>query len=93
MESKSSRDNDKHDWYLWRDGKKGCQCYCNPFLCNVAEKASNGEVQYPPNNWQRLVGGKHDKMLCTVTNRCEVARCLVLRCFLQQNGIMLSYEW
>ena len=24
MEAKSSRDNPKHDWYVWRDGEPGC---------------------------------------------------------------------
>lgn len=60
LESKASTDNDKHDWYLWRDGKKNCQCYLNPFLWTSGERVDEdccGAIQYPPNNWQRLTGG------------------------------------
>ena len=40
LESRSSRDNPKRDWYIWRDGKG-------------ETASSNGE---PPNNWQSWFG-------------------------------------
>jgi len=43
IESRSSRDNPKRDWYVWRDGKDG-----GPAL-SVAEG--------PPNNWYSGFGG------------------------------------
>ncbi len=40
----SSRDNPKHDWYVWSDGKPG-----------RGPNAHDGRV--PPNNWVSLFGG------------------------------------
>ncbi|MHA1733351.1 MAG: alpha-glucosidase [Promethearchaeota archaeon] len=43
VESKSSRDNPKADWYVWRDGKK------------PTKKRPGGKK--PPNNWLAMIGG------------------------------------
>lgn len=45
LESKSSRTNDKRDWYLWKVGKPGAPGETNP-----------GGLQ-PPNNWDSYFGG------------------------------------
>jgi alpha-glucosidase len=44
-ESRSSRDNPKRDWYIWRDGKMGPDGKPGP----------DGRP-YPPNNWQSWFG-------------------------------------
>ncbi len=44
IESRSSRDNPKHDWYLWADPAPG----------STSRGAPGGE---PPNNWQSVFGG------------------------------------
>lgn len=46
-ESRSSRDNAKADWYIWRDGK-----------FNTDNKAAtSGKRPEPPNNWRGIFGG------------------------------------
>ena len=42
VESRSSRDNDKADWYIWRDGKTS---------------GSPEQGGTPPNNWGSIFGG------------------------------------
>ena len=73
LESKSSRSNEKSDWYLWQNGKTSCQCYWNPFLCGAEERVENdccGAVQYPPNNWQSLIGGNVSGCQKVVNKAC-----------------------
>ena len=43
LESASSRENPKRDWYLWRDGKPG--------------ERGRGRRPAPPNNWRSVFGG------------------------------------
>ncbi|KIL46787.1 glycoside hydrolase family 13 protein [Jeotgalibacillus soli] len=41
VESRSSKDNPKRDWYIWRDGKKN----------------KKGKTMAEPNNWESIFGG------------------------------------
>ncbi|MFO1469658.1 MAG: alpha-amylase family glycosyl hydrolase [Turneriella sp.] len=54
VESRSSRDNAKRDWYIWHDGKGGK-------LPQAAGEGvhARGKVRglVPPNNWQSVFGG------------------------------------
>ena len=54
IESRSSRDNPKRDWYIWHDGKNGSP----PHAAKDGLFAS-GKVRglVPPNNWQSVFGG------------------------------------
>lgn len=45
QESKSSRTNEKCDWYIWKDGK------------TVRDEATGEERRVPPNNWRGIFGG------------------------------------
>jgi alpha-glucosidase len=49
VESRSSRDNPKRDWYIWRDGRaeRGA----------VSGAAAPGPGREPPNNWLSHFGG------------------------------------
>ncbi len=48
-ESKSSIDNPKRDWYIWRDPK-------SKMRSDTAAGDSNQDPKDPPNNWQALFG-------------------------------------
>lgn len=54
IESRSSRDNPKRDWYIWHDGKNG-----SPLHAARDGLLAGGKVRgvVPPNNWQSVFGG------------------------------------
>lgn len=45
LESRSSRENEKSDWYIWRDPRM------------VKDEASGELRRMPPNNWRGIFGG------------------------------------
>jgi alpha-glucosidase len=49
-ESRSSRNNPKRDWYIWKDPRPAC----GPRKLFSRQKAAGS----PPNNWQASFGGK-----------------------------------
>jgi alpha-glucosidase len=54
VEARSSRDNAKRDWYIWREGDK------NKFPHAASDRLrAGGKVSglVPPNNWQSVFGG------------------------------------
>lgn len=52
IESASSRNNPKADWYVWNDGKPA-----NAPGVSVYQKRFEHEGMVPPNNWESLFGG------------------------------------
>jgi len=52
LESKSSRDNPKADWYVWMDSPR-------PLALSLTTKRGEGPgVRVPPNNWQSCFDGE-----------------------------------
>ncbi|MBS1815196.1 MAG: alpha-glucosidase [Acidobacteria bacterium] len=56
IESASSKNNPKRDWYIWRDGKNTGTVPCNPAHQNAAPYTPPGCIQ-PPTNWVSIFGG------------------------------------
>ena len=48
LASRSSRDNPKRDWYIWRDPRLGTTVPLSPSL---AERGTADDGNSPPNNW------------------------------------------
>jgi alpha-glucosidase len=51
IESKSSKDNPKRDWYIWEEPrwKKDGE---------FVDKGTDGAAPYPPNNWESIFYGE-----------------------------------
>ena len=56
IESASSRNNPKSNWYVWNDGKPANSPGVTPFELKYAHDGPHGKV-VPPNNWVSLFGG------------------------------------
>ena len=56
LESASSRDNAKADWYVWNDGKPANAPDVTPFERRYVHDGPKGKV-VPPNNWVSDFGG------------------------------------
>jgi alpha-glucosidase len=52
IEAASSRENPKHDWYVWNDGKPADDPNVTPY-----QKKFEHDGRVPPNNWVSLFGG------------------------------------
>ena len=52
MDSASSRENAKHDWYVWNDGVPADGANVTAF-----QKRFEHEGRVPPNNWESYFGG------------------------------------
>lgn len=52
IESRSSRTNPKHDWYVWNDGLPADSPGVTPF-----QKRFEHDGRVPPNNWVSVFGG------------------------------------
>ena len=52
LESASSRNNPKADWYVWSDGKSAADPSVTPY-----ERKYEHDGRVPPNNWVSLFGG------------------------------------
>jgi alpha-glucosidase len=56
LESSSSRDNPKADWYVWNDGIKPDTPGVTAYQKKYEQDGPDGKV-VPPNNWVSLFGG------------------------------------
>ena len=56
IESASSRNNPKADWYVWNDGIPASSPNLSPTQTKNAHTGPHGQV-VPPNNWTSLFGG------------------------------------
>ena len=52
VEASSSRNNPKHDWYVWNDGKPATDSDVTAY-----EKKFEHDGRVPPNNWVSVFGG------------------------------------
>ncbi|MEJ2006861.1 MAG: alpha-glucosidase [Acidobacteriota bacterium] len=52
IESRSSRDNPKRDWYVWSNGKPASAPGVTPYM-----KKFEHDGRVPPNNWESVFGG------------------------------------